>query len=538
MLGFAMYLKDEQTASPNGNPVRQKGSVGKETRRLLSLSGAYLFGELGQKAVGLLLIPIYTSVLDTRDYGFLALMYAAVSLLVIVVTTPINRAFTRFYFHPDYKNRNKVLLFNLFILSTVKSALIAACVWEMDEFIARLLLGNASFHWFVDIFVLILFLQPMVLLFLSLLRMEEKAWLYVIVSGSQLILNASLSLYFLLHKKWGVSSLVYGDLIGMIFLVIVVFPFFVKRLEFRFSFRELLYPLRYAYPLLPTGYSSTILQVGDRYVLKYFGTISMVGTYSFGYAIGGILKLFAVEPVQKALIPIVYKQEREPGRLKDFLRKICTYYYMSIIFLCLGLSLFSREVLMVLARKPEFWDAWVVIPFIAFSFAQHGLGNFVAWGMSLMFKSIHISMILMVAAGVNIALNFVLIPIWGIVGAALATLISYLVWNALKMYYSAKFYALHFEVGRLVHITVIGAGLYLLSLLFAAGDNGWIGVSIKTLILLTYPFLLFVTGFVSEEEKEYLRKLFHEIRAKGIVTVVKQLGIAGEGPKQGVDEII
>ena len=76
----------------------------------------------------------------------------------------------------------------------------------------------------------------------------------------------------------------------------------------------------------------------------------------------------------------------------------------------------------------------------------------------------------------------------------------------LKAYYSAKFYDLHFEVGRLLHITGIGFGLYGLSLL--VDNNGAIGtdLALKLLFFLGYPLILWATGFFSESEKEYLLK--------------------------------
>ena len=81
-------------------------------------------------------------------------------------------------------------------------------------------------------------------------------------------------------------------------------------------------------------------------------------------------------------------------------------------------------------------------------------------------------------------------------------MVSYIVWNLLKAYYSAKFYNLHFEVRRLLHITGVGLGLYGVSLLVT--NNGTIGidVALKCLLFLGYPLILWGTGFFLESEKE------------------------------------
>ena len=126
--------------------------------------------------------------------------------------------------------------------------------------------------------------------------------------------------------------------------------------------------------------------------------------------------------------------------------------------------------------------------------------------MGLMKKSFHVSGIVLIAASVNIGLNFLFVPQWGMLGAAFATMLSYIVWNFLKAYYSAKFYNLHFEVGRFLHITGIGFGLYGLSLLVANSSAAEINMALKVLFFLGYPLMLWSTGFFSEGEKEYLLK--------------------------------
>ena len=161
---------------------------------------------------------------------------------------------------------------------------------------------------------------------------------------------------------------------------------------------------------------------------------------------------------------------------------------------------------MLFARKEAFWGAWVIVPIITYSYVQHGLGNFVGWGMGLMKKSFHISGTVLVAASVNIGLNFLFVPRWGMLGAAFVTVLSYIVWNCLKAYYSAKFYDLYFEIGRLLHITVIGFGLYGLSLLVTNNRTMEINVALKLLFFLGYPLILWGTGFFSKGEKEYLLK--------------------------------
>ena len=481
-------------------------------KRTIQLGSIYSIGSISQGALFVLLFPIYTSFLSPQDFGIIGLMSITVSLLTRFVSSPLNSAFTRFYYAPEYREKSGILLFNLFLWALLIITCFAVIFWRISEYLAGILLQDRNLAHLLKIYALILFLQPFSSLFLCLLRMLERAKYFVFTSISSLLLSAGLTLYLLTVLKKGVLALIVGNLLSLIVTIIMVLPVFIKKSTFRLSRSTLIPPLKYAYPLLLSEYSNLLIQSGDRYVLRIFNSVSTVGLYSFGYQIAGILQTALVTPLKQALQPVVLKQEEDPEAIRHLLRMGATYFYLIGCAACLLISLFSREILMLFARKEVFWAAWVIVPTITYSYVQHGLGNFVGWGMGLMKKSFHVSGIVLVAALVNIGLNFLFVPQWDMLGAAFATMLSYIVWNFLKAYYSAKFYDLHFEVGRLLHITGIGFGLYGLSLLVA--NNRAIGtdVALKLLFFFGYPLILWGTGFFSEGEKEYLLKPVNRLK--------------------------
>ena len=475
-------------------------------KKIISLGSLYSLGSISQGALFILLFPIYTSFLSPQDFGIIGLMSITINLLTRFVSSPINSAFTRFYYAPEYEEKSGILLFNLFLLVLLIISCCAVIFWKISEYLAGIILQDRNLAHILKIYALILFLQPFSSLFLCLLRMLEKAKYFVFTSISSLLLSAGLTLYLLIVLKKGVLAPIVGNLFGLIVTVIMILPVFIKRSRFKLSRSIFIPPLKYAYPLLLSEYSNLFIQSGDRYVLRIFNSVSIVGLYSFGYQIAGILQTALVTPLKQALQPIVLKQEDNPEAIRHFLRLGATYFYLIGCAVCLLISLFSREILMLFARKEAFWAAWVIVPIITYSYVQHGVGNFVGWGLGLMKKSFHVSGIVLIAALVNIGLNFLFVPQWGMLGAAFATMLSYIVWNFLKAYYSAKFYDLHFEVGRLLHITGIGFGLYGLSLLVVNNSALEINVALKLLFFLGYPLILWSTGFFSESEKEYLLK--------------------------------
>ncbi len=488
----------------------------KKIKRLIYLSGIYSLGSIFENALGFIFIPIYTAYLGVYDYGIVGLMSITVGLLSTLLSTPIVNGFTRHYYVPAYENKQGLLLFNSFLLLSLQAIIISVIFYILKNSITVVILEDVGLVRIVEVYSVILFLQPLSIFFMALLRQKERAGFFVFISSARLIVSATTILVGLLYFKIGVLALIYGNLVGVIFTVVFIFPFLWRHCTPEISPSILGPPLRYGYPLIIEGISLLLIQAGDRYVIKLFSSLATVGLYSFGYNFAGIMVIALIMPLKQALQPLVLKQEGEPEELKAFLRNNCTFFYLIGMYLCLFLSLYGKEGIEVLARKKEFWSSWIIIPVIAFSYLQHGLGNFFNYGLMMTKKSYFMSRNVAVAAVLNIGLNLVLVPYWGIMGAALATLVAYIAWNVLKIHYSGKFYGLYFDIKRLGHITIIGAGLYIVSLLTAEIGSLSIEIFLKFILLLAYPVLFFLTGFFLPLEKVYMRRLWKSIKMNGL----------------------
>jgi len=243
-----------------------------------------------------------------------------------------------------------------------------------------------------------------------------------------------------------------------------------------------------------------------------FDSVGTVGLYSFGYQISEIINALLVSPLKEGIMPYIYKMEKDPEGQRAVIRSTAIYFYVFGIFCALGFSLYARELVMLLARREEFWPVWEIIPIISLCYILHGLGNFLSLGILMKNKTFHLSAILIVSAIFNLGLNFLLIPVLGLFGAAMATLVSYIIWNALKSYYSHKFYQLSFDYRRLWQITIIGVVLYLISLNIAITDLIYLNILIKALILITYPLLFVIIPFFTADEKIVIRRFWVSVK--------------------------
>jgi O-antigen/teichoic acid export membrane protein len=171
----------------------------------------------------------------------------------------------------------------------------------------------------------------------------------------------------------------------------------------------------------------------------------------------------------------------------------------------LGLSLFAKELTHLLTSEQAYRDAWLIVPIITFSYVQHGLGYFLNWGVVLRNRSLLSSLNLTVAAVINILLCAAVIPWGGAIGAAAATLISYLVWNGLKAFYSARLHDLRFDWRRIGLATLLALVLLPLGL-HGLGLHSWGILGWKACLLVSYPMFLLATHYFSGSDRELMQQ--------------------------------
>jgi O-antigen/teichoic acid export membrane protein len=272
------------------------------------------------------------------------------------------------------------------------------------------------------------------------------------------MVGAVTTVYFLMVRHTGVYALVYGQIVQLSLVTLATWPFLIISANAKPSWSVLREPLLWGYALLPGAYSDLVIQLGDRYFLATLANVSLVGLYDLGYRISSIISMLLINPAKRGLHPLILKKEANPDEQRKFIRISAEHFYMIGTFVAVAVSLFGRDLVVLLSSDERYHRAWIIIPIISFAYVQHGMGHFFNYGIVMAKRWGYDSMNLFVSAAVNVVLNILLIPSYGILGAAAATLVCYLVWNSLKLYFSSKFYQLRFNLSRLILITVAGAG--------------------------------------------------------------------------------
>lgn len=488
----------------------------KKLKKIAYLGSLYSISSIFEKGISFLFIPIYTTYLGTADYGIMGIMMVTIGLCGSLFYPPVYQGFIRFYYSVEFKGQQGLLLFNSLLFIVIQALLFAAIFFGLSKIFAENILGNKDLIIIVQVYAFILFFQPLCDFLLAFLMQIEKAKLTIVVSSLHSLFYVGFVLFGLIVLKLGVMAMIYGLLFGYIFKICCILPIFWRESTHKISFQVLYQPLKYGYQRVMSGWSSLLIHSGDRYIILFFSTVSTVGLYSFGYQIASIINALFIAPLISAITPIIFKQEDNPAGQKEFIKKSTTYFYLVGMFICLFLSLYSKEIIEMLATKDEFWESWVVVPALVYCYLLSGMGIFFDWGLVMTKNGFRISAIVIFGAIINIGFNFILIPYWGILGAAYATLISYLVINGVRIYYSGIVYDLHFELSRLLHITLVGFGLFMLSLFIAYTGSLATDVGLKFLILLSFPFIIFMSGFFKPWEMVKMKNLWNSIRENGV----------------------
>jgi len=278
----------------------------------------------------------------------------------------------------------------------------------------------------------------------------------------------------------------------------------LRGIPLKFSFKEAKELLSFGLPIIPAGIASLILSLSDRYFLKHYSTLAQVGLYSLGYRFGEFILFFAWA-FQTAWPQFLFSNEKSPDA-KTLYSKVTTYLLFVIVWVCLGVSMLAEEVIKIMAA-PGFWEAYKVVPWIALSQVFLGLNLIGAVGINLKKKTGWLPLTYWIAAAVNLTLNYLFIPTYGMMGAAWATLAAYIIQFSLSFLISMKYYAIPYEYSRILKIAVIGLALYLVSCLVNF-DSFVISAIFKIFLLLMYPLLLFVSGFFVQKELFYGQQFF------------------------------
>ncbi len=472
-------------------------------------SAIYSLGNLSTKLVGLVLLPLFTSHLSVAEYGILTLFETTSLLLLTVFTFNISNAMIRWWADSEDEKEKKSYVFTTFSFLLGFLILLNILLQPFSGNFALLFYKNSDFRIYFHILFLTVTFEALNRFILSLIRVLEKSVLFITISLVKLTVSLLLNIYFIVVLKLGVEGIILAQLIAHISGFILLVPFLRKYIVFVFQKSELRKMLNYSIPLMFTALSGILFSIGDRYVIKILMGDEEVGIYSLAAKISGFLNFFVLQSFQMAFLPMAYKMYKEKNA-KRFFSKILTYLIMVLTFGGLGLSLFAPEFVKIFASEnSDYWEASVYVSLISVVTIFFGIRYMFELNFHLSRKTKLLPIFVSTIAIFNIALNFLLVPILGIAGSIVSSIISVVLLNIMFYVYGRRYYKVNYELTKVFLIIFIGIFLFSLSFLFM-DINFWLGIGLKTIILTIFPIVILLGGFLEPIEKERLSQAWQK----------------------------
>ena len=393
-------------------------------KNILKYSSIELIAK-GLNKLVLFLLPLF---LDSINYGIVGLLLAIELFLPLIMLLGFERVVLRFYSEKLKFPNFKGTIFNLISISALFALLILGGLY---------LLGKKKFFLisiFPDFFLIIIliYFQNLYLINLNMLRVEEKHSNYFRVKLIyQIIKLLSIFGFVLIMKDY------FGYILASIFSIsITVFIYFrdsiylnLKRFN-KETFKKFIY---FSWPFIMSGIASAVITNIDKFFIESYMSINDVGFYTLSYSFGATI-MFSYIGVSVYMEPLIYKQNNQKDK-NEMLNKYFLFTSIFGIFSFLLLTLASNFLLPIIYSS-EYKTALEYIPMVGICFLLSPHYLKANYDMIFEKKVKKIALISILSAVVNIAMNYLLIPIYGLKGAVLAFFVSSLLQTSLYVIYA------------------------------------------------------------------------------------------------------
>ncbi len=471
-------------------------------------STIYALGNIATKAIGLILIPIYTDpeYLSKADYGVLAVLEATVHLLVGLLSMSMANSLKRWYWDKKYINNQKSIFFTTLVFLIITLIPVIFLLTQNADIFSRLIFSKTTYSYLLKLTICSAGLQIISQHVLTLAKIQSRSGLFTFVQVSNFTLKLGLILWGILLKDRGLEAIWEAYVIGDCFTLLLLLPYVFKNISIHFQKNILLQMLSYGFPLMLATVSTVIMSVTDRYMLNSMSGLENTGIYSLGFRIANTLKIVITTSIISALTPLRMKKMTEPGN-KRFYSKSMTYSGFVFAITLLGLSLFSLELIKVITGAKAYWNANGVIPLISFALLFDLLKHNATIGLIITKRTSVMGLLIFLTSVINIGLNLVFIPVWDIYGAGLATLISHIFFFLAISVASQKMYFIPYEWKKIA-VMILMLVFFVITGLIISGWNVWLRLSIKIMLFIGFPFILYAFNFYEEIEIKTLKKIW------------------------------
>ena len=473
-------------------------SLGSQLGRLGRHSLIYGIGGLVSRIVAVLLLPLYTHYLTPADYAKIETLIALTTVLGIVLRAGISSAIFRFYFDAEGDVARRTVLRTSFWFTMGAGTLGLLLLLVFAKPVSDFLFGTTNAANLVRAAGVALWASVNYEQLTSLFRVEERSVAFVCASLANVFITIGLTLVLVVSLDKGAIGVIVGNFSGTLIVYFALLGFRREQLGLQFD-RGLLREMnRFGIPLVPTALFLWITNFSDRFFLVKLSDVSEAGLYSVGVRVASAMVLLLT--AFRMAWPAFAYSIRDEDEAKRTYAYVLTYLTVVTAWVALALTLFAPWLVDLLAT-PRFAESYRVVGPLSFAAVAFAAYIVVAIGVGRIRRTQFNWVVTGAAAIVNVALNLALIPPYGMIGAAIATVAAYVTMAVGMAWWSQRIYPVPYQWRRVVTAAAAAVGLAVL------GKGLDVGFGAAFALCLAYPLALAVLGFTSPEERRRLGRL-------------------------------
>lgn len=403
----------------------------------------YSFGSLLLRGISIFLAPITMSILDPKDYGIIALANSFVGIVTVFIGLGLRQAFSIEYFHCNTTQRKSMINNMIVLYLTIATPLVIVFSFY-PSIINQVVFVNKAPNILVLLSLAYSFLYFFVEFFYQLLTYRAQALKMTVIQTSVALSVIAFNLLFLCWFKWGVLSLMAGQVIGLVIVLVVAMKSYMHtschlHLSVKQSMQTCGKYLKLGLPFVPGVLCGWILVSSDRWVLARYATMHDVGIYSLAAVFGQLFQMLVLFPMSRAYIPAVLKNFAEH---KNDVLSVERWNRRNMVLSMVGLALIvtlgylvCRPILykiLPLRYQPAIGYIWIILMGQIFLLGEYFASIFVIFNKRATFQAASI----VIPSILNLLLNIALVPYFNITGCVVATLVSSMAYFIIKISYN------------------------------------------------------------------------------------------------------
>lgn len=489
--------------------VKKPQSLVSQLLELTRHSFVYGVGGIVSRFLAVFLLPLYTHYLSPADYGAIATLMAGSAVATVILRAGAGYGFIRFWFDSEDPAYRKRLLRTIFWFQMLMATLgLVLCVAFAPQIASWLSLDSqhldSSGTSLVIATGILLWVNVNYAQLTNLFRAEQRSLAFSVATLANIAITVPLTVLLIVHYQLGPLGLLVGNFSGTLILFAVLLAYRREQLGLQFDRKLLRAVNRFGLPLVPSALALWVTNFGDRFMLLKLlhspYNLSQAGLYSFAVNIGSVMVLLFTA-FQTAWPAFAYSISAEKDAKRAY-AYVLTYLMLLASWAAIGLSLLAPWIVQILSPKNHhFWPSAEAVPALAYSSVFYAGFIVVTIGAGRT-KNTQFNWIAAAAAAIfNFTLNLWLIPAYGMLGAAYATLAAYALLMLIRTWNAQNVYPVPYQWRRVA--LVLGAA----GVLTAVGKLAPESLPLAIGLTLVYPLSLALFGFYLPVERARLRRL-------------------------------